>query len=88
MYDRIKKKHDTPSPEKTGKSYRRKDLDSDGDDEEEDSDDEVGEVGEDEDEEEEEEGDEESQRKRYLLRQKKPVTNRYTAPPMRTSRGT
>ena len=83
MYDIIKKKHDTPSPEKRGSRYNRKHIESDGDDEEEEEESDNVE----EEEEEECEGDEESQRKRYLLRKKRPVINRYMAPPMKSSRG-
>ena len=93
MYDLVKRKHDqTPTPEKrsTRSSRRQGEAeDSDEEDDEEDDDDDNDEDDDDDEEEEEEdaEGGEGKDYKGYSLRQKRPIPNRYTAPPMKSSKG-
>ena len=94
-YDLVKRKHDqTPTPEKQStRSSRRQGEAEDSDeedDEEDDEDDDDNDEDDDDDEEEEEEdaeGGEGKDYKGYSLRQKRPIPNRYTAPPMKSSKG-
>lgn len=74
MYDKVKCRHETPTPEK-----QPRDSNNEGDGDDEDND------GNESDEEEEEEDD--HQENKYLLRERKPVVNRYMAPPMRKTGG-
>ena len=62
------------------------DDDDDDDDSEDDDDNDDDEEEEDEDNDEDEEGEEGKDYKGYQLRKKRPITNRYTAPPMKKSR--
>lgn len=81
MYDNVKRRHETPTPEKKQRNCNAED--DDGDDEDDDND--VNES--DDDEEEEEEDDQQIQENKYLLRKRKPMVNRYMAPPMRKTEG-
>ena len=93
MYDLVKRKHDqTPTPEKrSNRKDRRQDDeqpdDSDEDEEEDDEedDDDEGDDDDDEDDDGEEEGEEEKDYKGYQLRKSRPIPNRYTAPPLKSS---
>lgn len=98
MYDLVKRKHDqTPTPEKRSnrssihkQQDQREETEEEEDDEEEDDDEEDDDV-EDEDEDEDDDdgdGEEEKDYKGYQLRQRRPIPNRYIAPPLKTcSRG-
>ena len=99
MYDLVKRKHDqTPTPEKRSNKKDRcqedeqpDDSDEDGDDDEgdddEDDDDDDDEDDEDDDDEDDdgEEEEEEKDSKGYQLRKSRPIPNRYTAPPLKSS---
>ena len=97
MYDLVKRKHDqTPTPEKRSK---RKDTrrcqedeqpdDSDEEDEEEEDDDEDEEDEDDDDDDDDDDGEEEGEGEKdykgYQLRKSRPIPNRYTAPPLKSS---
>ena len=95
MYDLVKRKHDqTPTPEKRSnrssihkQQDQREETDEEEDDEEEDDEEDDDEEDEDEDEDD-GDGEEEKDYKGYQLRQRRPIPNRYTAPPLKTcSRG-
>lgn len=91
MYDLVKRKHDqTPTPEKRSnrKGRRQEDEQPDDSDEDEEDDEEEDDDDDDDDEEdddEEEEGEEEKDYKGYQLRKSRPIPNRYTAPPLKSS---
>ena len=94
MYDLVKRKHDqTPTPEKRStRSNRRKneeqpeESDEEEEDEEEDDDDDDDEDDDDGDDDDDDgEGEEEKDYKGYQLRQRRPIPNRYIAPPLKTS---
>ena len=97
MYDLVKRKHDqTPTPEKRSNKKDRcqedeqpddSDEDEDDDDEEDDDDDDDDEDDEDDDDEDDdgEEEEEEKDYKGYQLRKSRPIPNRYTAPPLKSS---
>lgn len=95
MYDLVKRKHDqTPTPEKRSnrssihkQQDQREETDEEEDDEEEDDEEDDDEEDEDEDEDD-GDGEEEKDYKGYQLRQRRPIPNRYIAPPLKTcSRG-
>lgn len=81
MYDNVKRRHETPTPEKKPRGEDAED--DDGDDE----DDEDHDGNESDDDEDEEEEDQQCQENKYLLRKRKPMVNRYMAPPMRKTGG-
>jgi len=95
MYDLVKRKHDqTPTPEKRSNRKGRRqedeqpddsDEDEEDDDEEDDDDDDDDDEDDDEDDDGEEEGEEEKDYKGYQLRKSRPIPNRYTAPPLKSS---
>ena len=97
MYDLVKRKHDqTPTPEKRSnrssihkQQDQREETEEEEDDEEEDDEEDDDEEDEDEDEDEDDgDGEEEKDYKGYQLRQRRPIPNRYIAPPLKTcSRG-
>ena len=99
MYDLVKRKHDqTPTPEKRSKRKGKhqedeqpddSDEDEEDDEEEDDDDDDEDDDDDDDDDDGEEEGEEEKDYKGYQLRKRRPIPNRYTAPPLKScSKGT
>ena len=99
MYDLVKRKHDqTPTPEKhSNRSSIHKQQDQqeeteeeedDEEDDDEEDDDDDGDDDDDDDDDDDGDGEEEKDYKGYQLRQRRPIPNRYTAPPLKTcSRG-
>ena len=90
MYDLIKRKHEqTPTPEKQpnkSRMHRKEDQPEDSEEEEDDDDeDDEDEDDDDDDDDDDGEGEEEKDYKGYRLRQRRPIPNRYTAPPLKTS---
>ena len=96
MYDLVKRKHDqTPTPEKRSTRHQKKEQPDNSDEEDEDDEEEEEEEDDDDDDEEEEDDDddgdgeeeeEEKGYKGYQLRKRRPIPNRYTAPPLTSSR--
>ncbi|KAK3744968.1 hypothetical protein QZH41_008494 [Actinostola sp. cb2023] len=80
MYDHVKRRHETPTPEKQPRDRTLEEGDGDDEDDEDNDD---NESEEDDSGEEEEEEEEIHRENKYLLRKKKPAVNRYMAPPMR-----
>ena len=91
MYDLVKRKHDqTPTPEKrssrsSGRKAEGQSEEEDDEDEDDDDDDDEDDDDDDEDDDDDGEGEEGKDYKGYQLRQRRPVTNRYIAPPLKTS---
>ena len=96
MYDLVKRKHDqTPTPEKRSSRsdrYHKEEQHEDSDEEEDDEEEEEEEDDDDDDDEDDdddgdgEEEEEEKDYKGYQLRKRRPIPNRYTAPPLTSSR--
>lgn len=76
MYDHVKRRHETPTPEKRPREHGIEE--GDGDDEG----DEDIDGNESDDSQDDEEDDQQCQVNKYLLRKRRPVVNRYMAPPM------
>lgn len=74
MYDHVKRRHETPTPEKR---ERDDEIEGDGDDEDDNDGSECDS----------QEDEQVIQENKYLLRKRRPVVNRYIAPPMHKKGG-